>query len=227
MNVCSSTGLEKARVPRPRKQPVRYEYDSSKISSTHVDASVYDKYKREYFAALDITISTITDRFNQAGTVTYSSMVNIIRQTIKGEPVIIPQNLIDTYDEIDWESLKTELAIISSLLKEVECKSPKPSSLIDFASWLKNSTSRALLSQTELLLTLILVLPASNAVSERTFSSLKRVKTYLRSTMGQYRLNSCLILHTYKELTDQIDTEEIIKEFVSGRTDRLKRIAVL
>ena len=35
---------------------------------------------------------------------------------------------------------------------------------------------------------LILVIPATNAVSERSFSSLKRIKTYLRSTIANNRL---------------------------------------
>ena len=33
------------------------------------------------------------------------------------------------------------------------------------------------------LVKLILVMPATNTVSERSFSSLKRIKTYLRSTI--------------------------------------------
>ena len=37
---------------------------------------------------------------------------------------------------------------------------------------------------------LILVMPATNAVSERTFSTMRRLTTYLRSTMCQDRLNT-------------------------------------
>ena len=37
--------------------------------------------------------------------------------------------------------------------------------------------------------------PASNATSERSFSALRRVKTYLSSTMTQCRLNNLMVLH--------------------------------
>ena len=37
------------------------------------------------------------------------------------------------------------------------------------------------------LVKLILVLPATNATSERTFSALRKVNNYLRATMGQER----------------------------------------
>ena len=38
-------------------------------------------------------------------------------------------------------------------------------------------------------LSLVLVMSATNAVSERSFSCLRRLKSYLRATMSQSRLN--------------------------------------
>ena len=42
---------------------------------------------------------------------------------------------------------------------------------------------RAMLSEVVKLVRLLLVMPAANAVSERSFSAMWRIKTYLRSTM--------------------------------------------
>ena len=39
--------------------------------------------------------------------------------------------------------------------------------------------------------------PATNAVSERSLSALRCLKTWLRSTMNQSRLNWCMILHIH------------------------------
>ena len=55
---------------------------------------------------------------------------------------------------------------------------------------------------------ILLVIPATNATSERTFSALRRVKTYLRSTMTQTRMNSLLSLHVHKERTDALDLKQ-------------------
>ena len=60
---------------------------------------------------------------------------------------------------------------------------------------------------------IILVMPSTNAVSERSFSSLRRVKTYLRSRMTQERLNNCMILTVHKEETDQLELLDIAKDF--------------
>ena len=51
---------------------------------------------------------------------------------------------------------------------------------------------------------IILVMPATNAVSERSFGALRRVKSYLRSTMTQRRLNNIMVLHAHKDHTDQL-----------------------
>ena len=67
---------------------------------------------------------------------------------------------------------------------------------------------------TALLLKLILVMPATNATSECSFSALHRVKTYLRSTMTQNRLNNLLLLHVHKEYTDSLDLKSAINRFI-------------
>lgn len=75
-----------------------------------------------------------------------------------------------------------------------------------------------------MLITLILVMPATNATSERSFSALCRVKSYLRSTMSQARLNSLMILHVHKDLTDQLNLIEVANEFVENKPDHRLRI---
>ena len=61
---------------------------------------------------------------------------------------------------------------------------------------------------------IILVMPATNAVSERSFSALRRVKLYLRSTMTQRRVNNIMVLHVRKDQTDQLSLIEVGNEFV-------------
>ena len=52
-----------------------------------------------------------------------------------------------------------------------------------------SSAQKTLLSEVCTLTKLMLVMPATNAISKRSFSALRLVKTYLRSTMTQERLN--------------------------------------
>ena len=49
------------------------------------------------------------------------------------------------------------------------------------------------------LLKLYLASPATNAVSERSASAMRRLKNWLRSTMSQERLNHCMLLSIHKD----------------------------
>ena len=65
-------------------------------------------------------------------------------------------------------------------------------------------------------------MPCSNAEAERSFSALRRLKTYLRSTMTQARLNHIAVLHAHQELVDKIDITEIAEQFISKNESRMK-----
>ena len=64
-------------------------------------------------------------------------------------------------------------------------------------------------------------MPATNVISERSFSALRRVKTYLRSTMKQTRLNHLMILHVHKEKTDSLNLHDVGNKFVRCSEHRL------
>ena len=65
-------------------------------------------------------------------------------------------------------------------------------------------------------------MPATNAASERSFSAMRRLKTYLRSTMHQSRLNHIMLLNINKEKIDNLNINTIADEFVQGNEHRLR-----
>ena len=68
---------------------------------------------------------------------------------------------------------------------------------------------KLLMSQVCRLLQLTLVMPATNATSERSFSALRRVKNYSRTTMLQERLNYVMLLHVPRESVDLLNLKQI------------------
>ena len=66
----------------------------------------------------------------------------------------------------------------------------------------------------------LLVCLATTANAERSFSQLRRIKTYLRSTMNQRRLNALLILSTYHEEHDSLNIYELANDFVMKNETR-------
>jgi len=80
---------------------------------------------------------------------------------------------------------------------------------------------RSMFPHVEALLRLLLVNPASSATAERSFSCLRRLKTYLRSTMGQSRLNHVAVCNVHKTVLEDIRVEELIKQFVLLKDNRI------
>ncbi len=56
------------------------------------------------------------------------------------------------------------------------------------------SLPRALLCEVCTVMKLVLIMSATNASSEHSFTALHRVKNYLRNTMGQERLNHLMVI---------------------------------
>jgi hypothetical protein len=63
-------------------------------------------------------------------------------------------------------------------------------------------------------------MPVTVAYAERSFSKLKLLKNYLRSTMSQERLNGLATLCIEKRLLDEIDIDTIINDFASRHVRR-------
>ena len=61
---------------------------------------------------------------------------------------------------------------------------------------------------------------ATNAVSERSVSNLRRIKDWLHTSMAQKRPNHCMILSVSKERIDNLDLVVIANDFCSGKEER-------
>ena len=64
---------------------------------------------------------------------------------------------------------------------------------------------RSMFVQVESLLKLCLLSPASPCAAERSFSTFRRLKTYLRSTMTQNRLNSLMLCQIHNKYASNMD----------------------
>lgn len=65
------------------------------------------------------------------------------------------------------------------------------------------------------LLRIFLSLPISNATAERTFSCLRRIKSWLRSTMSEDRLIGLALLHIHRNIP--VTTQEILDLFATEK----------
>ena len=73
------------------------------------------------------------------------------------------------------------------------------------------------------LLNILIAIPMCSTEAERSFSALKRIKTYLRNTMGQTRLYSLSILSIGRDLVSDCDgfNSKVIEMFVEKKERRM------
>ena len=88
---------------------------------------------------------------------------------------------------------------------------------------------KQLFCEVEKLLRLLLVLRVSSCEAERSFSSLRRLKTYLRSTMTQQRLNSVAVLHVglHQRKLMSVSLDDILKDFISLNSQRMQTFGTM
>jgi hypothetical protein len=84
---------------------------------------------------------------------------------------------------------------------------PIPSTAIDGLK----ACNPAIFPNIHTILTIACTLPVTTASAERSFSSLKRLKSYLRSTMGTERLNGLALLNVHANIC--ITPDEVIDDF--------------
>ena len=96
--------------------------------------------------------------------------------------------------------LQTQLKTLTHIVDEKEAGTKDVIIIIS----LLIASQKLLVSEVLKFVKLILTVSATNAVSERSCSTSHRFKTYLRSSLAQELLSSCLILATYKEKVDKL-----------------------
>lgn len=79
---------------------------------------------------------------------------------------------------------------------------------------------RDLFEQVEILVRLLLTVPASSAEAKRSFSGLQRLKTCLRSKMTQSRLSSVTVCHIHKDKLDNLNRRLIAQQFIAAKERR-------
>ncbi|CAM1326005.1 Prkrir (predicted) [Pycnogonum litorale] len=68
------------------------------------------------------------------------------------------------------------------------------------------------------LLSIACALPVGSTTAERLFSTLRRIETYLRSTMSENRLSSLAVINIH---SDEVTTEEVLKAYIQRHRRRM------
>ena len=124
-------------------------------------------------------------------------------------------------NDIDLAKLKLQLLTLPDLIRARNSKSPntvsirKVTNVYTICEVMNDvGIGKKMLSDVFRLLQIFFTLPVMTATAERMFSALRHLKTKLRSTMSQPRLNHTMLLYIHKDRTDKINDMTIAKQFI-------------
>ncbi|XP_074524579.1 zinc finger MYM-type protein 1-like [Halichoeres trimaculatus] len=129
------------------------------------------------------------------------------------------ETTVEAYPSLDKARLKTELSLIYENEEFRSCKG----ALALYQVLMENNLGETF-TETVSLLNIIITTPMTTSESERCFSTLKRIKTFLRNTMLQDRLNALAMLSIEKKMTKDIPdfNSKVIEKFASQKERRAK-----
>ena len=205
-------------LPRRRNAPIKHML--GKAPSEHAE-KVKDDYRRKYYAVLDTVVSCIKERFEQPDYEIYSSLEQLLVKAAMAKSYDEQCVTVTTFyrDDINSDLLSVQLKTLPVVMRSSD---ELVNTFYDVRNLVKELTQplKALISEVVKIIKLIIVMPATNAVTERSFSAMLCLFTYLRTNMGPNRLNNTMVLHVHKEQLDQLSLIDIANDFVKGSDHR-------
>ena len=203
--------------------PQRIEECFTGNASPEFHSDIQRHYRQIYYEALDFLTRAIQKRFEKPDYQIYVNLENLLLKAANKEDFSEEKNLVTAFYDTDFDAqrLKVHLEIFGEDYTKLITKDLRSimEHLRDFSE-----IQKSLISEVTKLVKLILVLPATNATSESAFSMLRLVKSYLRSTMGQSRLNHLMLLSTYKEELDNLNMKELLQYFINKNDYRISML---
>ena len=166
--------IEEALLPRRRKRPAKITNYGTYMTQHHPE-TVEELYRPIYFEALDMGIRTVSERFDQEDFKIQMSMEQMLIRAAEGDLNQSKSELINILPifpkDFTEEGLLADLHHISAQGWKAE------NGLESLKCEFKNKEVRKLLPEATRAIQIVLISPATNAVSERLFSKLKLLKT--------------------------------------------------
>lgn len=209
----NSLGIGEPKLQRPRKVPKRLD---SSTSQPHVFASPQNYYRKIYLEIFDKVLMSLGSRF-ATDTIVFlnkcEDFVSTRNDKNISEIVTFYNNTKENLVDFSTDRLLQQRNVF---LDSAEREKKTISSLKDVVAYLKeNSALRRMLYEYTRFIILLLTIPGSSCSNERSFSVLRRLKNYLRSTMLQDRLNDIALIHIHQDMAEELDLDLLMNEFIN------------
>jgi hAT family C-terminal dimerisation region len=161
-----------------------------------------------YLPVCDTLIGQLEFRFDKESLIMAKSVDAVLHCKSDGIKALVDKyaNILD----INHQVLASEMELFSSTDNEITF------------DVIQKELTKDVYPQYYRMVQLALTLPVGSATAERSFSSMRRIRNWLRSTMGQERFSSLALLNIECDLTAALVPEDLVLTYASCGTRRLK-----
>ncbi|XP_024009113.1 zinc finger MYM-type protein 1 [Eutrema salsugineum] len=211
----------KAKRLRKRK---RHHDEEPEISGEDVILAAEENFRINYFIKIvDQGLVSLETRFDQLQSYekTFGFLFDLKKLMLANDDKLMASCLNleaslkhGNHFDIDGNDLFLELKLLKGALpKEIK-------KVVEILDYLKKLES--CYPNTWTAYRIMMTIPVSVASAERSFSKLKLIKSYLRSSMSQERLNGLSILSIERRMAEKLDYTCLMNEFAGRNARRIK-----
>lgn len=179
-------------------------------------------HTRVFYPVLDPLLTELNRRFSSTNCQVMRGIqaMNPTNDTFCDETALLP--FASTYGS-DLEDLRHKLHQLKRIIeRKSQAGVGKPSSLVELTEFIE--PHHEVFHEVFRLCKIAVALPVSTASCERSFSVLKLIKTYLRSTMDDGRLSNQGVLSVEHEQAMSLDMNKFVKQFALNHGNRRIRL---
>lgn len=169
----------------------------------------------------DVIITQMTSRFAFTGHLSAGLLLSAenYEQYQQKFPEDVMAEAINSYPFFQEARLRTELELLHSRhdMKSV-------TGAVHLLSLISNNNLNCVFEEVSKLARLVASIPMTSSEAERCFSTLKRIKTFLRSTMKEDRLSALGMISIEKDLISKIPNflDAVVEEFCQRKERRME-----
>ena len=197
--------FRKAKLPtrRPSKRHQALMGENSDGNVVHTDIKSFHRVTN-FFPALDMIVSELKSRFSENEQDILCALEAVVFDENVDESAF---STVSQFYLLDQDLLQAE----HKLYCHFKASLAQNSSSAEVFKKLWSSDVLTMMPEVAKAIHIYTVIPATSCTAERSFSGLRRLKTYLRSTIGQSRLSSLALLHIEREYTNKVLAEDMDK----------------
>ena len=202
--------FREAKLPRQKPSTRRLGTVEASCENTVFTVENYNKVNN-YIPALDRIISEFKSRFAENDSFVLCALTNILTNE---NPDDEAYKEVAKFYTIDEDTIKSEHKMFNHMKKTLT----DTKSVSGMLKQIADKQMMIMIPELFKLMKIFAVIPATSCSAERSFSSLRRLKTYLRNTMSQDRLTNLAVMTIEPGYVNRVlkeDMEKLINTFGS------------